>query len=171
MGSALFRAGWRLAIGGCCGAILVLLAGCVSTDPKFPVEPRIEFVSISPATVQDGVTPLFITLRYTDGDGDLGYEDKFSEQRDSADLILLDRRPEVANFPEYDGRFEYNLPNLTPDAKNLSIQGEVTIEFAAIPLKLDPLANEEKLSFSIYVVDRAGHRSNTVETTEITLVP
>lgn len=149
---------------------LMLLAACASNEPQFPVEPQIEFVSISPAVIKDNVTSFDITIKYKDGDGDLGYEDKYASERTGADLVLLDLRPEVADpNDEYDGIWEYNLPNLTPESRNLSIQGEITLNFPALPLKLDPLKPEEKLSFDVYVIDRAGHKSNVITTSEITV--
>ncbi|MBX3101319.1 MAG: hypothetical protein KF690_02285 [Bacteroidetes bacterium] len=150
---------------------LVLLAGCVGNEPRFSTTPEIEFVSIEPKVIKEYATTFYVKLRYKDGDGNLGYEDEFSTLRDSADLIMFDNRPGVAALPEYDGRWTYNLPNLTPSGKNPSIQGEITVEFPALMARLDPLNTEEKLTFTIWIYDRDGNRSNSVVTDEVTVVP
>ena len=50
-----------------------LLISC-SREPVFPLEPHLEYVDIQPRTVTELVDSIFVTLRFTDGDGDLGDE-------------------------------------------------------------------------------------------------
>jgi hypothetical protein len=156
---------WALA------SLSLWLGGCVDDAPRFSTTPEIEFVSIEPKVIKEYSTTFFVKLRYKDGDGNLGFEDEFAGLRDSADLIMLDNRPEVGSIPDYDGRWTYNLPNLTPSGRNPSIQGEITVAFPALMARLDPLNPEEKLTFTIWVYDRDGNRSNTVLTDEVTVVP
>ena len=62
------------------------------------------------------------------------------------------------------------MPNLTPVSRHPSIQGEITIKLESM-LRLDPESPGEEVVFTVYIVDRAGHISNKVETTPILVLP
>lgn len=136
------------------------ITGC-DTDPVFPVEPNISFVSITPEeATQFTSDEIQIVFHYEDGDGDLGNEDD-----QVSNLFLEDTRLAFANNP---GRISaFSFPSLTPDAKNPSIQGNFTVTMSTPPYE----SSEEPLVFKIYIVDRAGHVSNTIETTPIVVKP
>lgn len=140
--------------------LLSALSAC-DTDPVFPVEPNISFVSISPeVATQFTSDEIQIVFHYEDGDGDLGNED---DQVNN--LFIEDTRAAFSSNP---GRFTaYSFPSLTPDARNPSIQGNFTVTMMTPPYE----SSEEPLVFKIYIVDRAGHVSNTIETTPITVNP
>lgn len=144
---------------------LILVAGLsftgCDTDPVFPIEPEISFTSITPATAtQFTADEVVITFHYQDGDGDLGYEvDPVSN------LFITDLRAAFIGNP---GRVTaYSFKSLTPDTKNPSIQGDITVKMTTPPYE----PSEEPLVFEIYIVDRAGHESNRILTEAIRVNP
>jgi len=127
----------------------------------FPIEPEIEFVDIQPREIRQFTDPLTITFRFTDGDGDLG--DDGNDESDE-NLIVVDNR---THFPDSLRTIAFTLPNLTPDTRRPSIQGTVTITYP--PTALTPGDTMEMIDYTIYVYDRAGHKSNEIVTAPITL--
>ncbi|GIV25061.1 MAG: hypothetical protein KatS3mg026_0753 [Bacteroidia bacterium] len=148
------RYGWSL---------LFLLSACKREPVVFSVVPQIEFVEIVPRQVPDYGT-LTITIRYRDGDGDLG-----GQPDGASDLFLVDLR-DSTRFPSgYDGILRYNMPRFY-EGPTQSIQGTIQITVPGI-VRLNSSLLAEPLAFEIYLLDRAGHRSNTVRTDTVYIVP
>ena len=146
-------------------ALGMVLAGCRDDEPLFPIEPRVAFVSFSADTVPE-LESFIVTLSYTDGDGDLGSDDNNAEE-----LLLVDNRPNVPfqidDTTTYEGRFVYSIPNLTPETRNPSIQGEISIDFPGLTV-LEPFENEyETVQFRVTLEDRAGNVSPEIVTPPI----
>ncbi len=122
---------------------------------SFPVEPTITLDSISQNTLIEFQDRLILHLSYQDGDGDLG-----TSNPDINSIFIQDSRLENAD--------EYYLPPLSPETATISIQGAFDVQLSTTFL----LGNgtEESTVFSLFVKDRAGHESNTVETEEILIV-
>lgn len=136
---------------------------CKRENIVFAREPFIEFVSISPSQVSEGAN-LEITLRYRDGDGDLG-----GRSDNAPDLFLIDLR-DSTQFPTgYDGILRYNMPRFY-EGPPQSIQGTITLTVSGV-VRLNPALPAEELKFEIYVRDRSDHESNRVRTTPAYIVP
>ncbi len=145
------------------GICLVLL-GCRRDNIVFAVEPQIEVVSFQPSVVPEFGT-LVLTLRYRDGDGDLG-----GNPDNQPDLFLIDMR-DYTLFPSgYDGIIRYNMPRFYEGPSPQSIQGSIEVSIPGI-VRLNPNALQEVVQFRVYIIDRAGHRSNEVITPGATIVP
>lgn len=155
--------------------VLVLLMGLHSgcdQAPLFPVEPRIEFIDIQPRTVRSLQDSIIITFRFQDGDGDIGLVDS---ALDLNNLILIDSRI-GATLTEAQATNTYTLPNLTPDTKNLSIQGELSVKLDfTIKTTAEP---EEQIRYQIRLRDRAGNYAKPLDGSDegvytdfITIVP
>ncbi len=141
--------------------LLFLLIAC-DDSPVFPLEPEIFFVGISPEqATQYTADEIQLTIRYQDGDGDLGYEG--SERINN--LYITDTRSFFATNPSRTAA--YSIPSLTPDTRRPSIQGEITISIMTPPAE----PNAELLVYEVYLVDRAGNMSNVIKTTPITVNP
>ena len=140
--------------------VLILLAvgfsGCEKddNDPTNPI-PFIEFMSVSPTTVQEYTDSLVFTISYEDGDGDLG-----ENNADAKNLFVTDTRNQVS--------YGFRIQQLAPTGANIPIQGnlKVTLDRVAI---LNGSATE-LVTFELYVVDRAGNKSNTVVSTQVEVV-
>ncbi|MEM6767430.1 MAG: hypothetical protein AAF824_15980 [Bacteroidota bacterium] len=149
------------------GLTALVLTSC-NNDPGFPDEPSLEFVSLTPDTVQDQRDSMVLRLRFTDGDGNLG-----SDQNGIFNLVVVDRRLYADEFPltEEQATLNYTLPDLTPDTKNPAIQGIINVEIAPTAIRL-ALLNEPQdvTTFDVFITDRDDNVSNTVTTTPVIIV-
>lgn len=146
------------------GFSLLFLLSCRRENVVFAVEPQIEFVSLQPAVVQEFGT-IVLTLRYKDGDGDLG-----GQPNNQPDLFLIDLRDSTLFPAGYDGIIRYNMPKFYEGPLPQSIQGTIEVSIPGI-VRLNPNAAQEQAQFQVYILDRAGHRSNDITTTIVTIVP
>lgn len=122
----------------------------IDTNPT----PKIEFVSISPAIVKEYLDSINITISYDDYDGDLGANDA-----NVKNLFVTDSRNGV--------KYEYRISQLSPSGSTIHIKGNLNtiIKNTAITNG----ANSQSVSYSVYLVDRAGNQSNTINTSGITI--
>lgn len=157
--------------------LLTILVFACTQPPEYPIEPVIEFVSLSKSEMLRGRGPedtTFVTISFTDGDGDIGNFQQGS-QNDTSDLFLKDLR--TGATPE---KFTiWQVPEL---GSGNGISGEITFqllttccifppEFGVIN-GCDDVVPEypvDTLIYEIYIVDRAGHESNRVQTDPIFL--
>jgi hypothetical protein len=133
--------------------IAVLLAGC-KKEEVMPSAPEIAFVSMSTQNVQEFEERVTVRFSYKDGDGDLGQSDP-----DNYTLWVKDARLE--------GTDGYHIPPLAPEDAEVPIQGELEVELNALFLLGN--SGQEETSYTMYVVDRAGNRSNEFTTGTITI--
>ena len=145
-----------------------LLASCVSA-PEYPDEPVITFERLSKSQIfQDNTGPvdsLQIELSFTDGDGDLS-----QLSGDSVDIFLIDSR-----FPQVIQPF--SIPNIPVEGTGNGISGDLSINiinttgicclFNNQYCVADERLPIDTFTYSIQIMDRAGNRSNTVQTTPI----
>jgi hypothetical protein len=108
---------------------------------------------------------LVLTLRYKDGDGDLG-----GQPNNQPDLFLIDLRDSTLFPAGYDGIIRYNMPKFYEGPTPQSIQGTIEVSIPGI-IRLNSNVPQEIVQFRVYIVDRAGHLSNEVITTPATIVP
>lgn len=125
-----------------------LLAGC-KKEEVMPSAPEIAFVSMSTQSVHEFDERVTVRFSYKDGDGDLGQEDP-----DNYTLWVKDAR--------LDGTDGYHIPPLAPEDAEVPIQGELDVELNALFLLGN--SGQEETSYTMYIVDRAGNRSNEFTT-------
>lgn len=141
----------------------LLMFGCKKkyedTEPMPAISaiPKLELVSVAPTTVNQWEDSILFTVRYTDGDGDLGFA-----HADSMSVELIDLR-----FPL---TISYHLQPLAPPNTAIAITGELPIVLDATMLE-DQSASQESAVFQIRLKDRAGHWSNPVTTVPVTVLP
>ena len=133
--------------------IAFLLAGC-KKEEVMPSAPEIAFVSMSTQSVHEFDERVTVRFSYKDGDGDLGQEDP-----DSYTLWVKDARLE--------GTDGYHIPPLAPEDAEVPIQGELDVELNALFLLGN--SGQEETSYTMYIVDRSGNRSNEFTTGMITI--
>ncbi len=136
------------------GLVAVLLwtgYGC-GDEPLEPIppEPVIELIAVAPVRIQALEDSVVFRLRYTDGDGDLGFV-----EADSAVVYLSDERFGLTE--------EFHVPPLAPLSAQIAITGVLDIVLRQT-IMMDPLAAEEPVVFSLRIRDRAGNWSNAVQT-------
>ncbi len=136
-----------------------------ASPPDYPIEPVIEFVSLSKDTIEQNraVTETTrVTIGFTDGDGDIGSE---SGDSDTSSIFIYD--------PRQDFLFESNrILFVGLEGVGRGISGEITFtlpktccifelkEFNCEPSSTTPF---DRVVFEVYIRDRANHFSNTVE--------
>lgn len=134
--------------------LFILLYGC-KKEAAISTTPSIEFKSIAPNPAikyQDTVT---IAIEITDGDGDIG-----ENTPDVKNVFVTDNRNNVVS--------SFRLPQQAPDNSNIIVRAPVNIHLPPQAF-VDDSHTSETVTYSIYVVDRAGHQSNTVQTGTLTI--
>ena len=131
--------------------LFFLLFSCKKDKKEYEAAPVITFKSISPSPVTE-YQPILITFEYTDGDGDLG-----ENNANVKNLFVTDNRIGIT--------YSYRIQQLSPANSIIAIQGtmEAKIENAVITNN----AVEQYVNYSLYVTDRAGHKSNIITTTDV----
>lgn len=141
--------------------LILLLFSCKDEETITEIEdtPFIELKSISKSTVKAFEDSIVFEIFYRDGNGDLGENNDGIEN-----LFLIDSRNQII--------YPYRIPQLAPDLEEnetIAIQGTLNIVLKNTTL-LDESLTEEKTTYSIYMLDRAGNKSNTVVSEEITIL-
>jgi len=151
--------------------ISVLIFGCINA-PDYSDTPAIEFVSFSNTSMKQA--PLnsdttVVTLTFTDGDGDLGFELGTAGEN----IFVIDNR--TGEF--YD---RFRIPAIPPQGANNGVSGTINMVLLntccifppqdSIPACESPSQYPtNQLTYTIYMEDRAGNRSNEVVTPAIEL--
>lgn len=179
------------------GALVLALGlgSCTDSSPIFDVRPVIEVVSIrrefarsgyAANQVQSTFNPalgesVLVTVSFRDGDGDLG-----GEARGPLTWIMRDRRDGLPTaYPYTTGGsnpivvsdttlYSGYLPSLLSDNRKPSIEGEISyripnVEALALDTCLGAPSLVQVARFDIYIVDRAGNRSNVVTTPPLSI--
>lgn len=131
--------------------------GCKKKDTDLPHSsvPSIEILSLTPGTIQENSDSLRFEIRYTDGDGDLG-----ENHPDARNLFIVDNRIGLAEA--------FRIPQLAPTGSNIAIEGTLNVTYPATGITNG--GNSQGITFTVYVVDRAGHESERVVSQEVTVV-
>lgn len=155
--------------------LLLFFASCLS-KPEFSKTPAITFKSIivtEPPNTNGGKSygdDIIVAIDFQDGDGDLGTNDTSIK---SFQLGTLRKQFGVfvpVTFPS-DFTFGGNFPPLS-NVPNSPIKGELrnTVPFAYELFTSFPrIRRGDTVKFTIQVVDRAGNKSNIVESSEVIL--
>ena len=135
--------------------VLVIAVSCGDDDQlQISEVPQIEFVSLTPSSINQSDGPIIFKVSYTDGDGDLGENDQ-----NIKNLFLKDLRNNI--------EYEYRLQQLAPDDSDIAIQG--TFEIESSNTSITDGSNQQTFSYQIRVIDRAGNESNTITSTPLTV--
>lgn len=132
----------------------VIILACKKDEIVFDTTPSIEFVSITPSSVTEFEDEVILTILYRDGDGDLGENDP-----EVKNLFVTDSRNDV--------QYSFRVQQLAPANADINIEGELAINLKT--LSVVGSGNSESATFSVYIVDRAGNKSNTITTSAITV--
>ncbi len=148
---------------------LVLVNSCVK-KPDFPIEPKLEFIRLDKNTMSQGdlnTDSITVYLKFTDGDGDIGFDTKDSLQN----LFVIDSR--TGNFAE-----RIKIPKLPDLGIGNGVSGEIELLLYTTcclykdnipPCSVIDNIKYDTLTYKIFLVDRANHSSDTIETTPIIL--
>lgn len=126
----------------------LLFNSCKKDDAILSNVPQLTFLSTDPESIQEFDGPITFTVSYQDGDGDLG-----ENQADKYNLFLKDNRNNIT--------YNYRLKQLAPNDANIPIIGQFNIILNSTFITSSS-ASEQSVTYDIYVVDRAGNKSNTI---------
>jgi hypothetical protein len=153
---------------------MILLWSCRKVE-HYPPEPQISY---SDFLLRDSVDYLgnklltgTVSFRFIDGDGDLGMPDIDSllpGTPSSSNLffslyylknnVLLPAEEDDVKTP-----LSYRIPYIKMTGRDKTMKGEIRVTFFYTNFPYDTI------KYTFYVVDRAGHESNTAETPLIVL--
>ena len=134
--------------------LILSMQACKKDVEKWSDIPSITFESISPSAMQEYSEPVIIKIKYQDGDGDLG-----QNNTDISNTFVTDLRNQTV--------YSFRTRQLAPNDAKVSITGNLEIEIPTTWILNN--SNQESVQYSVYLVDRAGHTSNTITTLSVQL--
>ena len=159
-------------------AAFILLLSC-SREQTYPVVPYLEFKDF--AVSSDYSQGLF-TVKFTDGDGDVGLDDTdinppfdtsnyyydnyfinvFVKKNGKYDYFTV-LNTQTQNYDTI--LFKYRIARIAPVSSNGSLKGEIQ---TVIDISLmAPYLKSDTVIFKAFLYDRALHKSNVVQSNEI----
>lgn len=135
---------------------LLYIASCKREDFSFGVAPQINLLETTPLRVKSLKDSISFVLEYLDGDGDLG-----ENAPDLKNLFAEDLRTGLV--------YGFRLRQLVPGQARVPIKG--TLRFSIKHTFITDGTAPERVRYRIYLMDRAGNRSNEVISPEIWVEP
>ncbi|HHB79339.1 MAG TPA: hypothetical protein ENK85_08915 [Saprospiraceae bacterium] len=151
----------------------LLFWGCVE-PPNYPNEPVIEFLGLSKQVMRQGSQnedTMVVRFSFTDGDGDLGAKPSSTDPV-GPNVFLIDSRD------GYEGN-TFQIPFIPEEGAGNGISGTVDLKIftaccifddGTAPCGISPTKSRDTLYYSLYIQDRAGHRSNEIQVGPIYLL-
>ncbi len=133
---------------------IFIFISCKKETVSFDPIPSIEFSSINPSSANQYSDPVTISIKYKDGDGDLGENTTSAEN-----CFITDNRIGII--------YKYRIRQLAPDNANIPIEGTLNIPMGG--QIITDSTNSQSVSFTLFITDRAGHKSNSITTSSITI--
>ncbi len=116
--------------------------------------PALSFESISPSIAREFEDSITIVIGYSDGDGDLGENDA-----GISNLFVIDTRIQIT--------YPFRVQQLSPDGSSIPIKGKLKVVLRNTGITDG--STEQNVTYQVYMTDRAGHKSNTVTCSTITI--
>ena len=127
--------------------VCLFLVSCKKQEPPFSATPEISFKQILPAVAKAFTDSITFEFTYKDGDGNLG-----ENKADAENLFLTDNRINLV--------YKYRIKQLAPDGESIPIQGSLSVILQNTTIT--DSSQEQTATFSLYVVDRDGNKSNVI---------
>jgi hypothetical protein len=137
-------------------ATIFVNSGCQKDDDPFANKvPQIELLSLTPQMVVEFQDSLVFNIKYRDNNGDLGENDP-----NVKNLFITDNRISIV--------YDYRIQQLAPSGSSIAIEGTLQVVLNSVA-RTDTSLAQESATFSVYVKDRAGNKSNVVTSGTITI--
>jgi hypothetical protein len=125
------------------------------SDP-LPTVSHVPAISLGTmATTYNQFDDVVLYVNYTDGNGDLGFDDA-----DTPVVYVTDNRNDI--------EFNFHVQPLSPPGVEIAIQGQLQVVIENIIL-LSQSNSSETVTFSVKIIDRAGNWSNLVTSPVLTI--
>lgn len=153
--------------------VIIMVTSCFRIE-TYPPEPQIELKYFTLTDTLDILgNPVLkgeLCISFIDGDGDIGY-------RETTDTAAADTLKTVfmKQFRKQNGSFveqqltlplNFRVPFFESTGNNPTLKGDIIIH----DLNHSPPFEGDTIKYSIYIKDRAGNKSNTIETSELVLI-
>lgn len=157
------------------GLLLTFLAACVS-EPQYPDEPVIEYLSVSKSNVNQADS-ILLTFSFTDGDGNFG-KSNISNANCGSNNCEFSSDTTCYTDPFYscfiidlrDSCFaSIALPDVEPTGNIKAVSGEMDVVVPPIFCKCFGCAMDT-VQYQVVVKDRSENYSNTIESELIYIV-
>lgn len=126
-------------------------------NPPISTTPEIEFIDATPTTVKQFNDSIKFTIKFTDGDSNVG-----DISADSLSLFVTDNRNSTLVERNH-------IPPVAPLNSSIVVQGKFSVVLKNTIL-LNSNNTSETTTFSFKLKDRAGNFSNVVQSSLITIV-
>lgn len=153
--------------------MLMLTSSCIERR-EYPIEPVISYLDFAVLQNESGHDSLgYLTIEFTDGDGDLGLSqgDTFAPYNPGSDyyynFFITFHQQNGGVFQPLSEPYNSRIQNINPDNIDRDLKGEIQIEIDLSILSL--VLSSDTVKMEAYIVDRALHKSNTIETPVFTL--
>ena len=132
--------------------------------PDFPVVPSIAFLSFNQNKIHPDKDSLKVTFSFTDGDGDLGYQQGQNTSSDTT-IYITDIRLDKSDYT-----YVFDMPYITPKGSYKQVSGNFTIDMISDCHCRPDHAVYDTVWYKIKIRDRAGHVSNVIQTPKVYLI-
>lgn len=149
------------------GFVFMLIAfSCKKKQAALPPEPQIYYESALPANINVFDTSAKTTIQFSfqDGDGDIGTDQSGTK----LSIFLRDSRDTGTETSTYQFPFPYIPSNIrTGNALTGNVNLDLGFQYYRIWDSLHFALKRDTMVWSVYVMDDAGHKSNTINTDTI----
>jgi hypothetical protein len=157
-------------------SVPVIFSGCLKPE-EFPDEPLLTFKSLEQKfeTVTNDPQPerfIYITVGFTDGDGDIGLDDTdvqspFGQDEAHYYNFQCEFKQRIGGqWTDVNSNWRYRMKRISPSGQDPTLNGEITVKVGPYPgprLFPDPdILVGDTLQATIRLEDRSLHMSNTV---------
>ncbi len=153
------------------GIICLLYSSCAKKENYSDI-PSITYNSFNPFCSASTTDSAYLRINFTDGDGDIGYPDQDANapyncfiiaKVDSADKFVSEYVNGTVDT------FSYHIPDITPSGNDKELNGIIQINLEGFVQSLVlpapiPGMDFHKIQFTVWIYDRAGHKSNVLIT-------
>ena len=153
--------------------LCILFAFSCKKEAPVSVIPVISFASFTATNNTDAV----LTFNFTDGDGDIGVPSGdstidcyiryyFKDTMSSNYLTCFTLLPNLPRTSLIDSNiYTYSIPYVTDNLKTKSLNGQIVINMNGYKPSHGPTPPYfNSFRYTIYIYDRAGHKSNVITT-------
>lgn len=140
---------------------LFFMNSCTDEE-TYPITPEIAFKSLEILQNTSQKDSVVLTFSFTDGDGDIGTPQLDTSGRDVFVKFYELKNGVFVAFDDPFGAFNYRIPFLIPRGNNESLKGDIRIN-----VDYNVLQPNDTVKYEVYIKDRAGHKSNTIQTSTI----
>ena len=136
-------------------SLLWMITACKKDKTEISNVPEITLVEVTPTQIKEYKDKVIFNVEYKDGDGDIG------ENNDAVkNLFVKDLRNNIT--------YQFRVKQLAPDGAGVAIEGNLLVELNSAAI-LDG-SSSQAVEYAIYLTDRAGNTSNTVNSTGLNIV-